>query len=239
MSWKPRFLFLLVTSVPAFTGYPVNLSHVEVIAGVTYAWALYFLIANTCILMVMGKQFYTNAAAISAMITMPVVFVGSTVSYLIFLSGLGYELGQSAYSSHYVSLCISMLTVIPLAVSIVGVLPFQSFEQNLLRNQNGVSKLEKFFLMFLRVFNHILYFVIPSILEIIREEGQYRRSAGSSLTSAPELSLHGKVKRTKQKLIRLIRDMIQLGVEGICASIQYIPIWAVEISQLPAKSRKI
>jgi hypothetical protein len=27
--------------------------------------------------------------------------------------------------------------------------------------------------------------------------------------------------------------MIQLAVEGICASIQYIPLWAVEISQLP------
>ena len=72
MSWKPKFLFLLVTSVPAFTGYPVNLSHMEVITGVTYAWALYFLIATTCILMVMGKQFYANATAISAMITMPV-----------------------------------------------------------------------------------------------------------------------------------------------------------------------
>jgi hypothetical protein len=31
--------------------------------------------------------------------------------------------------------------------------------------------------------------------------------------------------------------MIQLAIESICASIQYIPLWAVEISQLPDKKR--
>jgi hypothetical protein len=31
--------------------------------------------------------------------------------------------------------------------------------------------------------------------------------------------------------------MIQIGVEGICASIQYIPLWAIEISLLPGKRK--
>jgi hypothetical protein len=130
-----------------------------------------------------------------------------------------------------------MLTVIPLALSMVAVIPFQDFEQILLTKAGGVSKIEKFALMFLRVFNHIVFFVIPNIVETMREEAQYRKWVDSSLKSDSSRSVTGSIKFIKTKSTGLARDMVQVGVEGICASIQYIPLWAVEISQLPDRPK--
>ncbi len=126
-----------------------------------------------------------------------------------------------------------MLTVIPLSLSIVAVLPLQTLEYKLLQNRRGVSGAEKIVLMFLRVFNHIVYFVIPNILEVVSEERQRGRHK-------PALAGHAFFSKAyfqnqKLKLCVLLQTMIQLCVEGICASIQYIPLWAVEIAQLPKK----
>jgi hypothetical protein len=125
-----------------------------------------------------------------------------------------------------------MLTVIPLALTMIAVVPFHEFEQKLLKSRSGVSKPQRFFLMFLRVFNHILYSVIPNIVETLREERHYNQWAGRELMMESDLCLIGRARSMHRKLKSLIREMIQLAVEGICASIQYIPLWAVEISQL-------
>jgi hypothetical protein len=189
------------------------------------------------IIAINGSRFYANLLAVAALISMPGVFVGGTVAYLIFLLGLGYDAGQAAYSPHYVSVCMTMLTVIPLALSIIGVVPFQRFEHKLLQSSAGVSKLEKCILMFLRVFNHIVYFVIPNILETIREEGHYRKRM--KIEKMPSFQ-PADAKRTwiiKSRILALVQEMVQLAVESICASIQFIPLWAVEISQLPNKHR--
>jgi hypothetical protein len=235
MNWKLKFLFLVILAIPAFVGYPVTKFDAELLAGLSTGWIGYFLGVNGLILIIVGQAFWINAVAIAALITLPVVYVGGTVSYLIYLAGMGYESGQSAYSPHYLSLCVTMLTVIPLALSLIAVVPFHEFEHHLLQHDKGVSKMEKFFLMFLRVFNHIVYFVIPNIIETMREEGQYKYRVKNTVTGPAQSSEGGLVRTLKLKVTGLIRDMIQLGVEGICASIQYIPLWAVEISQLPGK----
>jgi hypothetical protein len=237
MNWKLKFILLAVLSVPTFAGYPLVIFKTEAIPGLTYAWIAYFFAVNLFILTLAGPQFFSKVIAVAALISMPVVFVGGSISYLFFLSGLSYETGQSVYSTHYVSLCLTMLTVIPLALSMVAVIPFQQFEYKLLQNAAGVSKIEKFILMFLRVFTHIVYFVIPNILESLREEGQYRRWVKDELDSDARSSGLQKLLSLKRILVGLIAEMIQLRVEGICASIQYIPLWAVEISQLPDKKR--
>ena len=237
MNWKLKFILLFILSLPAFAGYPVVLLDSELIAGLTYGWVSYLFLVHAVILSINGRQFYANILAVVALISIPVVFVGGSISYLIFLLGLGYESGQSAYSPHYLSICITMLTVIPLALSLIGAVPFQRFEHKLLQNKAGVSKIEKSMLMFLRVFNHIVYFVIPNILETIREEGHYRRWMEGGLRLSSEPLGARKIWVVKSKILTLIKDMIQLAVESICASIQYIPLWAVEISQLPEKKR--
>jgi hypothetical protein len=149
--------------------------------------------------------------------------------------GLGYPAGPGEYSAHYVMLCITMLTVIPLALSLVAIIPFQDFEQGLLNTTRGVSKIEKWILMFLRVFNHIVFFVIPTIVETMKEEAQFKKWVDSSLKASSKTSMPENLKWLGRRACALIRDMTQVGVEGICASIQYIPLWAVEISQLPGR----
>jgi hypothetical protein len=235
MNWKIKFFLLVIISVPAFTGYPVVVYDSEVISGLTYGWVAYFFLVNILIPAINGLRFYANILAVSALISIPVVFVGGSISYLIFLLGIGYGAGQSAYSPHYLSICVTMLTVIPLALSLIGVVPFHRFEQNLLQNKAGVSKLEKCMLMFLRVFNHIVYFVIPNILETVREEGHYRKWTQNEEMPSLETSGTSRSRTLKTKILALIKGMVQLAVESICASIQFIPLWAVEISQLPDK----
>ena len=228
----------MIIAVPAFTGYPVSSYETEILRGVTYGWVVYFLVVNLFVLIITGRQFFPNVVTIAVLIAMPVVFVGAGISYLIFLFGWGYPSGPAEYSAHYVSLCITMLTVIPLALSMVAIIPFQDVEQNMLNTTTGVSKIEKFVLMFLRVFNHIVFFVIPTIIETMREERQYKKWVNSSLRVSATVSIQGKLQLLGRRLTGLIREMIQVGVEGICASIQYIPLWAVEISQLPGRSKE-
>ena len=244
MNWKIKFFILIILAVPAFVGYPVVVFDSEIISGLTHGWIAYFFLVNIAIMSIHGRQFYVGILAVAALISMPVVFVGGTIAYLIYLLGLGYEAGQVAYSPHYVSVCITMLTVIPLALSLMAVVPFQRFEQKLLQNRNGVSKPEKCILMFLRVFNHIVYFVIPNILETIREEGHYRKyiknekmPAAYPAGARTDSSGAKKAWAIKSRLLHLIQEMVQLAVESICASIQFIPLWALEISQLPNRSR--
>lgn len=238
MNWKLKFLTLIILAVPAFTGYPVASFEAEILPGITFGWVIYFLVVNFFILIITGKQFFPNVVTIAVLIAMPVVFVGAAISFLIFLFGWGYPSGPAEYSAHYVSLCITMLTVIPLALSLVAIIPFQDFEQNMLNTTSGVSKIEKWVLMFLRVFNHIVFFVIPTIVETLREEAQYKKWVDSSLKASSTVSVQGRLNLLGRKVSALIKEMTQVGVEGICSSIQYIPLWAVEISQLPGRSPK-
>ena len=227
MTWKLKFILLAIMSAPALTGYPLELWPAEIVAGVSWGWILYFVAANGMILTVSGRRFLANAMAVASLIALPVVYVGAGISYLIYMSGLGYDAGPPAYSAHYVGLALTMLTVIPLALSLIAVVPFQQVEYTLLRRCGGVSKAEKALLMCLRVFNHIVYGVIPNILETIREEGYFRYPAVRRDPMNPP--------GAAARLRRLIQIMIQLGVEGICAAIQYVPLWAVEISSLPSR----
>ena len=237
MNWKLKFLILIILAVPAFSGYPVASFEAAILPGITYGWVIYFLVVNLFILMITGRQFFPNVVTIAVLIATPVVFVGAAISYLIFMLGLGSPAGPAEYSAHYVSLYITMLTVIPLALSLVAIIPFQDFEQNMLNSTIGVSKIEKWALMFLRVFNHIVFFVIPTIVETMKEEAQYKKWVDSSVKASSAVSLLGKLKLLVRRFTALIKDMTQVGVEGICASIQYIPLWAVEISQLPGRSK--
>ena len=238
ISWKIKFILLAIISVPAFIGYPVVLFDSELLSGLTYGWVVYFFLVHAIIPAINGTRFYANVLAVAALISMPVVFVGGFICYLIFLLGIGYASGQSAYSPHYVSVCVTMLTVIPLSLSMVGVVPFQRFEHKLLQHRAGVTKREKGILMFLRVFNHIIYFVIPDILETIREERHYRKWMATEVKTSSQFSGSRGILQIKNKILTLKTGMIQLAVEGICASIQYIPLWAVEISRLSDKKHK-
>ncbi len=228
MGWKTRLAFLFLLSVPSLCGYPLDRMPAEVLTGVKSAWVIYFAASQAAIRWVSGPRLQAITLSIAALIAMPVVYGGAAVSCLLLLAGWNAAGGQAVFSAHYVTLCLTMLTVIPLALAMVAAIPFQELEQNLLRAPRGVTRTGKTALMFVRVFNHIVFFVIPSILEVVREEGRFR----------PGRSAPGAAQPAWKRLSALAADLTQVGVEGICASIQYVPIWALEISRLPEKERR-
>jgi hypothetical protein len=218
LSWKIKLAVLVAAAIPAFTGYPLTIFNHPVIAGVTRGWLGYGLGVHGILAMVLGPAIWGICLSIAVLIMLPVVFGGAAISYLFYISGWAGAVGPAGYSAHYLGLCITMLTVIPLANGLISVIPVHRIEQKLLKRETGVSFTEKAVLMFIRVFTHIVFFVIPNVLEIIREERQQRDT----------LPLRLKMKKA-------IRMLIYLGVEGICASVQYIPLWAEEIAALPGR----
>jgi hypothetical protein len=229
LSWWIKTAILWLLAVPAFTGFPLNRVQGFIVPGAEYGWIGYALIIHAATWAILGKKIYRIAISISGLITIPVVLLGSAIS-IGWLAIRGWNQALWAgYSAHYISLAITMLTVIPLALSMVAVIPFHRFEYRLLMKSSGASITEKSALMFLRVFSHIFHFVIPNILEVVREERAFSVIAGRrKISSAETLTVH-------QRLSVMIRILVQIGVEGICAAVRYVPLWADEISRLPER----
>lgn len=217
---------MLLGAIPAFTGYPVNRFNVEVVAGITRAWAVYFLIANGMVWGLCGHRRYARILTATVLVTVPVIASGGCISFVVSLFAANTWSAQVEYSAHYLGLCITMLTVVPIALGLVATIPLQVFEQQLLQNRTGVTMTQKRLLMALRVFNHIVYYVIPNILEVVREERQF-------------LAFDNRIDRSKirtgvlPRVALVMRRMTHVAGEGICAAVQYIPLWAAEIARLP------
>jgi hypothetical protein len=212
--WPLRLAALMLLAVPAFTGLqPTGWSQV-LIPGATLGAVIFALGASVVIGLVCGPGVLGGALTVAAMMVLAVVFGGATVSYGLHLLGWAYPGGAPDFSPHYLALALNMLTVIPLAVAMVVTLPLERAETALLRGGRAVSPGRKGLLMALRVFNHVAFFVIPEILEIVREERML-------------------VLEAKGAWRRLCADLVQLGVAGICGSLQYLPLWAKEIARLP------
>ena len=227
-----RLICLTVLAVPAFTGLFVFSGGSEIVPGVTWSLVVNALLVLGGVAGLCGWAFLANAMAVTALIVSPIVFIGGLVSWLLEIAG-GVAPGAagSVHGLHYVSLALNMLSVIPLALAIVASIPFDQLEQRLLRRTGGISTGEKYLLMFIRVFNHIVYFVIPNILEVMREEALLRAvSENTSLPTGP--------RRIRALGRRLTAGMVQVGVSGICASVRFIPLWAREIDDLPRRKPK-
>lgn len=226
MKWQHRVGMLSAAAVPALSGFPLVLGAEEIVPGLTWGWGTYFAAVHLILMLTVPGRLYGNILAAGTLITLPVVFGGAALSGLIHLAGLGHPGGPPSYSPHYLSLCTTMLTVIPLALALVASMPFQLLEQQVLAKDNGISQREKYLLMALRVFNHIVHDVIPSTLEVVREEWQRKPDGGQ----------HGAQQgRRSASTVHLIRMMTWLGIQGICSAVQYIPLWAVEIARLPTR----
>jgi hypothetical protein len=223
--WRWRLVPLLIQGIPAFSGFPLGMAPGEIVSGATWGWVLYWLITMVVLRLFNGGRRYSIILGISVLITLPVVFIGAGVSFLLSLGGGPLGRLAFAYSDHYVALCVTMLTVVPLGLSVVAAVPVQSLEQRMLVGC-AVSPRGKALLMALRVFNHIAFFVIPTILEVIREE---------NVVKAPSarVGFRGGWRRCR----RLVRTMVVIATEGICSAVQFIPLWAIEIARLPSDGR--
>jgi len=229
MTWRIKLSLFCVLAIPAFTGFPLNTIQGTLFPGAGIGWLAYGLLVHLAIFCFLGKKPYQVAIVIGLLISIPVVCLGAGISFAgLFFSGWD-PTRQTFIITHYVSLAITMITVIPLALSMVAMIPFHRIENRLLQQNQGVSLLEKSALMFVRVFIHIIYFVIPDILEVLREERIFADlSAWNTSGSAGKQSL-------RIRFHSLTRILIQIGVEGICSAIRYVPLWADEISRLPGR----
>jgi hypothetical protein len=227
LNWRLRLGLLLVLGIPAFTGYPLGRLPTEIVPGATWGWVLYWLLTTGLLRWVNGERRHGIILGISVLITLPVVFIGAGISFLLSLGSGPVARLAYGYSGHYIALCLSMLTVVPLALSLAAVVPVQVLEQRLLRGC-AVSPRGKALLMALRVFNHIVFFVIPTILEVVREESVEGRWA-------PPPAVAGGGGDRWQRGRRLVQAMVIIATEGICSAVQFIPLWAVEIARLPSK----
>ena len=232
MNWRLKAIGFGVLAVPAFTGFPVNRISGALLPGAEYGWLVYAAAVHLAILLLLGRKAYRFALAVALIISIPVVLLGAGISYTGLLISGWSQARQGVYAAHYVHLAVTMLTVIPLALSMVAVIPMHRLERYLLQRPDGVKIAEKIALMGLRVFNHILHFVLPNILEIIREEGALSafRSRGARGRDNP-LPLSRRITGT-------LRMLTHIGVEAICAAIRYVPLWAEEISRLPGYGKK-
>jgi hypothetical protein len=227
MRWKLRIAMLLILAVPAFSGFPLKQFDAVAVPGLTWSWVVYLFAVHLSVRLLMGMDQYGKITAVAALIMLPVVFSGASLSYLFWWISGGTQAEAYLFGARYLELAVSMLTVIPLSLAIVAGIPFAAFEHRLLHRSDGVTPMEKRLLMAMRVFNHIVFDVFPNILEVIREEGapaqRYENCESSSYV---------------QMLTAVVFKMIHIGVAGICAALQYIPLWAVEISQLPERKTK-
>ncbi len=221
MNWQRRILVLILIGIPAFTGLSPLAGLGAALPGVSWAAFIYAAAVNIVIGLTCGGAFVAGVLTVSVLILLPVVLGGASITW--FLAGAGWITSMPAggYGSHYVRLALNMLAVIPLALSIVATIPFGRLEQHLLKDDRGVTPWEKKLLMAVRVFNHIAFFVIPNILEVVREEmaGSHRQHHASA----------GPTRRMKM----LTAGLVQIGVAGICGALRFIPLWAREIAALP------
>ncbi len=229
MNWRISLTLFCLLAIPAFTGYPLGYFQKTLLPGLAVGWIIYAALVHVATIGLLGPPPYRLALIISLVITLPVVLLGAAIS----LIGLFFRGWTTAdlytITSHYVSLAVTMLTVIPLALSIMAVIPFHRLENRLLTQAGGVSLVQKCALMFARVCIHVIYFVIPDILEVLREERILNQIMGRQTPLGEtklSLRLRGSI---------LVRHMIQVGVEGICASVRHIPLWAEEIARLPSR----
>jgi len=230
MSWKSKAIIIWALAIPAFTGFPIYQIPGELVPGVTFGWLTYGTMVYSAIILLTGKKVFKLSLAVALTIALPLVILGTLISAIIhFITGWSQS-SPADYILHYIRLMVTMLVVIPLALSMIVVIPFHLLEHHLLSGRQGVTTTEKMALMFLRVFSHIFYFVIPNILEVVKEEGIL---SGKRFLSR---NLPDNKASLFQRIGEMVAMLINIGVDAICSAIRYIPLWAEEISRLPGST---
>ncbi len=223
MSWQGRLLILIMVGIPAFTGVSPLSGMGEALPGVAWSAFVYAAAVNLAVGLTCGGTFTAGALAVCVLILLPVVMGGAAITWSLAWLASPSTIPADIHGGHYVRLALNMLSVIPLALSIVATIPFGRLEQHLLTGARGVAPWEKKALMAVRVFNHITFFVIPNLLEVVREERPFEPRVAQLRTGAERKAAPG----------ALMAVFVQIGVAGICAALRFIPLWAREIADLP------
>lgn len=221
-------LVLIILAVPAFTGLLLT-NGPPLFLDIQAGRLLYWLVTALAIALLRGRFLWLAATIIAFVIAIPVAGGGALLSLLLYALGLsGMTLHQIA--AHYVFLFINMLSMIPLGIALVSLIPTAAMETYLLRSVIGVGTVRKILLMGLRVFNHVVFTVMPEILQTVTEELRFN---GYVYKSGVQ------IKRRRRLFLRgLLQKFMFVAVAALCLSVKYIHFWAAEISALPGKGAK-
>ena len=172
-----------------------------------------------------------------ALVSLSIVFAGGLVAFIKTKIGVVSAPSEFQYSAYYIARLVNIITVVPLALSIFLTVPFLQFERSILSSNEGVSIRQKILLMVVRVINNIRYSVLPDIWSVLIEENP-NRNGGKDIGVYINEAADGKDAALRKKLKKFITTNMYIAASGIASSIEYVPLWAVEISKLPAKQKR-
>ena len=179
--------------------------------------------------------------AVTSILVFSVIFVGSFIKlaseYLHSIFG-NNTIDIFAYSPHYIKLLITIFAVVPIALAIISTIPFFEYERRVLKKLEAISFRRKLIMIMTRIFSHIIYFVIPKIILVKKEESHKKHRFRAESISENTDIISNKGGKLKQKIYELISEYFQIGIAGVRSSIEYIPLWALEIYQLPSKTKE-
>ena len=221
-------LVLIILAVPAFTGLCLTYGP-TLFLNIQAGRLLYWLATALCIALLRGRFLWLAATVIALVIALPVAGGGALLSLLLYALGVS-ALTPHQIAAHYVFLFINMLSMIPLGIALVSLIPTAALEARLLRNVTGVGTLQKIMLMALRVFNHVVFAVMPEILQTVTEE--LRFNGYIYKTGAKN------ERRRRLFLKSILQKFMFVAVAALCLSVKYIHFWTAEISALPGKGAK-
>lgn len=221
-------LILIILAIPAFTGLGLNAGP-QLLLNISLGRIIYLCVTSGAIFALRGFSLWRTAIIFAVIILIPIVFGGILIALIIYALEFG-DMGLADIAAHYIFLFINMLTMIPLGLALVSLIPFAAIETRLLKNTRGVSKTEKVLLMAMRVFNHVLFAVMPEIVQAAWEElrfNKYMYKNSPSVLGKRRLYLHSTVSKLKF-----------VAITAVCTSLKYVHFWTAEISSLPDKKEK-
>jgi hypothetical protein len=232
--WKLKVVIIFLVLLPSFIGYPFSLiqsKHFFLWTMLSNApndgTLLYLFFSCVMIRLSAGVKTFVMGLKVAGFLAISVVFVGAFIAYIkmsIFTSGID---DFSSLSMYYVNRLINIMTVVPLSVSFFMVIPFDDIEHNIVTSSVGIALWKKCVLMISRVVNNIRFSVMPDIFMIMSEE----RYKGFIESGMDEENLNPDVLRVK--IYKFLKRSLYVAASGIAFSLEYIPLWAYEISRIP------
>jgi len=240
MSWKIKVFLLSIFLIPSFIGYPFSLFDSHTIFSWSKQWAvtgptdgqvLYFLVVIVAISALCGIRKMLIGLTAGALVSISIVFAGGFVAFLKTKVGIPNSPDEYQYSPYYIARYLNIITVVPLSLVLFITFPFLQFERSIITSSEGVTLKQKIFLMVVRVINNVRYDVLPEIWYVIIEEKE------DNFSSYLDDATLGKFAKLKKRMKKLFLKNMYIAAIGIAVSLEYVPLWAVEIAQLPTKQK--
>jgi len=238
MKWIFKLLLFILLLIPSFTSFsqPFLTDH-RLFKWTEDSWIvyapsdgqlLYFLIVLLIVPLVLRSWFAHTSAVL---ISLSIVFLGALIS------SVSIWLGYSEIpTSYYVAKLVNIMTVVPLSIALVSIIPFSKFEKSVLSSKKGVSFLTKMFLISIRVGTHVQQQVLPSIWTILREERINKDKENNTDAYLGDI-VNTKNATILKKIKEFLSKSLYIAASAIAYSLENIPLWAVEIAQLPSKRK--